>query len=308
MKKTDKNIEQEIIKKYTIDKLSQKAIAEQYGICDTTVGNILRRNNIPARTNGGINKINKDDLYNYYYKDNMTLKQIADIYNVKLETIRQQMIKSGIYTKKAYCAYSNPDLVENYFETIDTQNKAYFLGYIAADGNVSGTQLRLELNKKDKIILDKLNKELHNNTKLQEHCDCLVLSCKSQKIVSDLSKYHIIPKKTFTVEFPQLSDEMMRHYIRGLIDGDGWTTKYKRKNKNFFSYSIGFCGNEQMVTSLRDFLVKKLNIYNVKISYIGNICQVLWSSKSDIVKIRDYLYKDAEVYLKRKYDKIKDLS
>lgn len=43
MKRTDKKIEQEIIKKYTVDKLSQKTISKQYGICDTTVGNILKR-------------------------------------------------------------------------------------------------------------------------------------------------------------------------------------------------------------------------------------------------------------------------
>lgn len=307
MKKIDNKTEKEIIKKYTVEKLSQKEISKHYGICDTTVSNILKRNNIKARTNGGIDKIDKNDLYKYYYEKNMTLKEISNIYNVTIETIRLQLIKNGLYNKKKYNAYTNPDLIDDYFEKIDNQNKAYFLGYLATDGNVYDTNLRLELNKKDKIILDTLNKELHNNTKLQKHKNCLAFSCKSKKIVEDLSKYNIVPNKTFTVDFPILPKDMIRHYIRGLIDGDGWTTKFIPKKRKTYCYAIGFCGNEKIVHSLKNHLVNELKVKDVKISYVGKICQVKWSSKKDIIKIRDYIYKDAELFLERKYDKIKNL-
>lgn len=77
----------------------------------------------------------------------------------------------------------------------------------------------------------------------------------------DLEKYGIVPQKTYSVEMPQLDEIMMPHLIRGMIDGDGWIS-YK-------SHQLGFCGNEKTVTQLKEYLVKLLKVYDVKVLHTG---------------------------------------
>ena len=55
---------------------------------------------------------------------------------------------------------------------------------------------------------------------------------------------------------PLIKNDLMSHLIRGIIDGDGWITKRGQ---------IGLCGNYQLVSQVKDYLVDTLNVYNVKI-------------------------------------------
>lgn len=93
----------------------------------------------------------------------------------------------------------------------------------------------------------------------------------------------------------------MPHLIRGLIDGDGWIS--------FKGRQIGYCGNKECVTYLRDYLVENLNVYKVKVLNIKkNLWQVVWCSKKDIQLIGDYIYKDKQdCFLQRKYDNFNKL-
>ena len=83
--------------------------------------------------------------------------------------------------------------------------------------------------------------------------------------------------------------------FRGMIYGYGWISSK--------SHQIGFCGNEQTVTQLRDFLVSELNIYPAKVLQCNtSLWQITWASQKDIVKIGSYLYKDKQdCFLIRKY-------
>lgn len=95
---------------------------------------------------------------------------------------------------------------------------------------------------------------------------------------------------------PLLEEKMMPHLIRGMIDGDGWITSK--------GHALGFCGNEKTVTQLKQYLVKKLNIYDVKVLHPRkNLWQVSWASKKDIEKIGNFIYENKNIfYLKRKYN------
>lgn len=119
---------------------------------------------------------------------------------------------------------------------------------------------------------------------------------KSKKMKKDLSVFGIIPRKTATITMPQLKEDLMPHLIRGMIDGDGWISHK--------SHQIGFCGNERTVTMLRDYLIKTLNVYNVKVIHSEeNLWQVTWASQIDIEKIGNYIYTNKDkFYLKRKYE------
>ena len=126
-------------------------------------------------------------------------------------------------------------------------------------------------------------------------------------MVSDLAKYGVIPNKTWKTYLPQLDMPMMPHLIRGMIDGDGWWSCKLNKNNKCVKQTVGFCGNNLIVSQLRNFLATELSLnITPKILICNNdnmFSQTQWDNKLDCVAIGEYLYKNATVYLKRKYEK-----
>lgn len=292
MTKRNKEIKQEIIQLY-LSGLSMKKVGEKYQVSPATVKRILDANNVPTRTKGGIYKIPDEEVIDRYNK-NESCQSIADSYHVSFHTISNILEKHGIPRNNRYY---NLDLKLDYFEQINSYDKAYFLGFLITDGNVIGNSVRLSLHPKDAYILKVFKDKTKNSNSLYYRKDKpeVSLSVKNQKWVNDLSNFGVIPNKTSTVYLPQLEEKYMPHLIRGMIDGDGWIS-YK-------SHQIGFCGNHQTVTQLRDYLVDKLGVYQIKILHTNiSLWQISWASKKDIEKIGQYLYKDAkDCFLNRKY-------
>ena len=120
---------------------------------------------------------------------------------------------------------------ENYFEKIDTEKKAYFLGFLMADGCVverknSQPCIGIQIKSNDEYILNELKKELNTKNKIGQnkkrgHSQ---LKVHSLKMANDLAKYGIVPRKTGIEQFPEnnMSYKMIPHFIRGFFDGDGW--------------------------------------------------------------------------------------
>lgn len=201
--------------------------------------------------------------------------------------------------------YYNKNLDRNYFQEIDSYDKAYFLGFMITDGNVgkNSNSVAITLSEKDSEILEVFREKTGNENPLSvlerkgRSSKEVTFHLKSEKMKNDLAKYGVVPNKTYIVKPPpNIDDSLMSHFIRGLIDGDGFIS-YK-------SHQIGFCGNEKMVTFVRDYLCDLLNVYRVKILKTEeHLWQITWASKNDIRKIGEYIYNNKnECYLQRKYD------
>ena len=191
---------------------------------------------------------------------------------------------------------------KNYFEKIDSSDKAYFLGFMLTDGNVSLNEntIRLSLSSKDEEILNIFKEKTGNENKIciredEKHSE-RTFQLRSKKWKDDLAKYGVVPQKTSISEMPVLSTDMMPHLIRGMIDGDGWIS--------FNSHQIGFCGNEKTVNQLKKYLVETLNVYDVKVIHASeNLWQITWASQKDIEKIGNYIYQNKDnCFLSRKYN------
>lgn len=125
-----------------------------------------------------------------------------------------------------------------YFSKIDTKEKAYWLGFISADGWINGTTLSIQLQWQDKEHLQKFSNAINGNLNILEvnkinnfgtkyhHCR---ISVRSQNYVDDLKKYGVVNNKSLILKPPLLSEEMYPYWIIGLIDGDGSITKNKKK-------------------------------------------------------------------------------
>lgn len=242
------------------------------------------------------------------YNSGKSQQQIANYYNgfFASTTISNILRRNNIKTRNRG-AWHKDHFNENYFENIDHQNKAYFIGLLLTDGSISLREnsepaIRIELNNRDKYIIEKFKNEIESQNKIADtRKNCVSFRVTSQKMVDDLAKHYVVPQKTKITQLSNISEELMPHLIRGIFDGDGWVSSCWGKNKKT---PFGFCGSEILMTQIRDYLVKVINLSLVKIGiYENKIPQILFSSKHDVKAFYEYIYKDAETYMTRKKDK-----
>lgn len=299
MKKTDEKVEQEVISLYQ-QGLSMKKVGDKYNISPVTVMRILNRNNIESRTNGGIYKLPTDKIVSMY-KDGLSCQQIADEYKVSFHSISNLLEDNNILRDNRY---KNTELDTAYFHSIDRYDKAYFLGLIISDGNVTDNFVKISLHPRDIEILNIFKEKTQNSNNIYHRKSKPEVSvgakCKQWKI--DLARYGVVPNKSHISYIPVIEEEYMPHLLRGLLDGDGWISAS--------AHNIGFCGgNETIVRQFRDELLSRLDIYPVSITHTKKgIYQVQWASQEDIVAICQYLYQNKkDCFLQRKYDKYLDI-
>ena len=157
--------------------------------------------------------------------------------------------------------------------------------------------LSIEIKERDSYLLELFKKELCTDNIIETtRKKCKRIRIHSNQIVEDLSRYNIIPNKSYATNPAIILDEpYMAHYIRGLMDGNGWI--YQRQ----YSLCMGICGTYELMESIRDYLAAKLNIPNVQVNnYEDRVPFFTHQSISSINKLYCYLYNDATIYLTRK--------
>ena len=317
-KKTTQEQDAEIIQLY-INGMSSYKIANYFNneFSRATVDNILYRYNItkndrkenieyyPYKGNSKTNIEQEKEIINLYLSG-MSQETISNYYNGYFAkgTIRNILRKNNIQSRNRSAQHKDI-FNEEYFSIINHQNKAYYIGLLLTDGSISLREhseptVRIELNKRDKYIIEQFKNELQSNNKIADtKKDCVSFRVTSQTMVNDLEKYYVIPQKTKLTQLPVLEEKYMPHLIRGILDGDGWV--YRQSSKKVY---FGFCGSELLMAQIRDYLHQTLNLYPVKIGlYENKIPQILYGSKHDVKAFYEFIYKDAEIYMNRKKDK-----
>ena len=194
---------------------------------------------------------------------------------------------------------------QDIFSKIDTEEKAYWLGFLYADGCVrSGeqdNQIELSLQERDYKHLVKFRKFIGNENAIayREKQKAYRYCFRSKQIKMDLIKLGCTPKKSLTLTFPtkeQVPDSLLRHFMRGYTDGDGCLCISKGK----MSYEL--LGTEEFFIGLqkRCSLFEKKMYYAKKNTSVKRLC---FGGKQDVKNICNWLYQDANIYLDRKYEK-----
>lgn len=212
---------------------------------------------------------------------------------------------------------------ESYFEKIDSQEKAYWLGFIAADGYITKRkqgQNVFGLTLHEKEPLEKLSVNMESNKPIYEYDNRKYkqkfsdkteykLLFVSNKLVSDLEKNGIIERKTFKLEFPYfLNKDFYSHFIRGYFDGDGSVFFSKKKKESLDDIlCVSICGTYKMLSSIKE----QLGFLNEdsKCLYKDDRVETdCWNLKlynqSRALAFYEYIYKDSNnILLQRKKDK-----
>jgi hypothetical protein len=220
--------------------------------------------------------------------------------------LRKNNIKSRI--RKHNCN-------EDYFEKIDSNEKAYWLGLLFADGYVrkrkqfngkhkQGGTVGISLKNGDEYLLEKLIIDLGSTYKLTKQIKDEFLSYKlevnSSKMADDLINLGCIPNKSLILMSPNLKDKFIPHFIRGYFDGDGSIGKYGGRLK------FSLLGTNELLVWVLNFFKNKGMKTTPKISKKKNIHSIQVNSKLDIELIENILYNSSnDYYLKRKKEKFK---
>lgn len=200
---------------------------------------------------------------------------------------------------------------EDFFENINNEEKAYFLGFVFADGSVVYDekkfiyQLTLKLHTKDTHILESFIKSVNGEMKVWKHGQREIseVHFSGKKITNDLIKLGATPKKTFTLCYPNIDKNLERHFLRGYFDGDGCIRintdrrdGSKRGDLRIVSGSIEMLNkiNERMNYLFGTNVNKLYGPKNKEYKFIG------WAGMNDIEKIYNGFYSDTDLFLKRK--------
>lgn len=249
----------------------------------------------------------KESLIKYYKSKPMTIYDVANEFHICKPSVIKILKEYGIQTYSKTQLFS-PDLNEHYFDVIDTEKKAYFLGLIITDGCIfsKGSKqplISLTLQEQDKYILEDFKNEIHSNKALTyDGRGCANINISSTTMVESLRKYGLHERKSLCTIFPKIPNELYCHLIRGILDGDGSVSFYARHNRKAHVKAIRFCqGNELFLKDLVDCLYEncgatKINTYQEK----DALWSIAYRKNDSMVKIIRYLYTDATIYLTRK--------
>jgi intein-encoded DNA endonuclease-like protein len=192
------------------------------------------------------------------------------------------------------------------FEKIDTEEKAYWLGFLYADGSVGSTESKVELSlaEKDFHHIEKFKEFMGINNKIayRDKAKAYRISFRSDSCKQDLIKQGCIPKKSLILKFPtkqQVPFYLIRHFIRGYFDGDGWFTNTDS------CFQIGLIGTVDFIKGFLD------TVDNININTQNKIFTVhredgakryVFGAINDVTNFLNWIYKDANIYLDRKYE------
>lgn len=303
-----------ILKFYIEDNLSINYIAKNIYHCRCEyIRNILIENNIKIRGKSCgriLNSKQEQQIIDLYLNDKLSQKEIANKFNCCSETIHKILIRNNIETKIQ--PRKNKHTNENYFEKIDTEQKAYFLGFLFADGNVHKNQLSLEIHVKDRELLEIFKQELNLDSKIsyrkRTNTEVCRICITSKKICNDLEQYGIIPNKTYlTKHLPIVPKQFLPHFLRGLLDGDGWITidNYGYYHIGFVSYSPNIC--EEFQQYCNSLITKKSKSKITLKDKNGHSYCCQFQGLEIAKQLATALYKDNKICLSRKYRLVEPL-
>jgi intein-encoded DNA endonuclease-like protein len=241
------------------------------------------------------------------YQQGMGSTQINKECNVHYSTVLNILRRHNIPIRSARKARQIYSYDEEFFNHIDSEEKAYWLGFILADGCVSiraGHKKDLSIGLKDKGHLKKFISSIHGNNRIRTYVwkgkEYESISIRCQKLCDDLIQMGITPRKSMTVTVPIISKNLYRHFWRGVVDGDGSLGIYINKNRyNHKSFTISLVGNKNIILGFIDFIQKNID---VSLScYSDKRIFATKTTNEKAIPIIKLLYENASIFMDRKH-------
>lgn len=277
-----------------------------------------------------LDKILTRDALEQAYTELESLKAVGRKFDVDSGSVKRYMQQYGLDFKTQIHYKCDDDLFSR-----ENEESFYVAGFIAADGcvkdrkNSSGNvryELGISLSKEDKKFLEQLRQIMKAETPVRDFLvknskrnskwnDCwkseIIIT--SEKMCTDLVRFNIVPRKSLTYTFPEWMKvhPLKHHFIRGYNDGDGSFYRPKLPDgKKTEQIYFSMRGTPQFLEVVRDILEEECELEErtkpIRISSGHGVLE--YGGNGVISKIADYLYKDAGIYLKRKYEIVRKIN
>lgn len=246
------------------------------------------------------------------YQNGTAISILAKKYNVTYHKIHHMFKLLKIPLDKTRMRVSKYTINHHYFDVIDNEHKAYWLGFLYADGYNSEDKnyIRIHLHHKDVEILINFLRDLNSSHKISYinetvgHAKSCKIEISSKQISKRLAELGCFQKKSLTLKFPteqQLPRQFISHFLRGLWDGDGEVAITKPWNYP----RVALYSSKLLCDELQKILQKSYNVDArlTKMRNPLNMCLYIAGGKVGIKNFLNWLYRDATVKLDRKYQK-----
>ena len=270
---------------------------------------ILKSNNIIIVNKQNIPNCSNEDILKLY-KSGVSITKISKKFKTDRTRISKILVKNGIIIENFQ---NKTKFDEHIFDIIDTEEKAYWLGFIFADGYISSSPLdpnkksrynfELSLKLSDRTHLNKFNKFMKyngDNIKLDNKRKRCRWSIVNKHLWITLNNLGCIPNKSLVLKFPDKnifkSLDLIIHFIRGYFDGDGCISYgFSDKNK---TNVIPVC----LILGTKDFL-SELSLQIGKIGRLRKTKNIyaLYFSKNQTINFLNKIYFNSSIYLDRKF-------
>lgn len=303
------NVLEDMFKDYN-NGMDLKDIVKKYNISKNSFAFLRKKHNIPGY------KKYPDSLMEQAYDDYMVkkigLKAVCEKYGFNPGVLVRYAKNNDLPYKTNRGAKYSFD--REYFKDIDSEEKAYWLGFLYADGSVCTTdktctgpnRLSINISHKDRIILERFNQSINGNLKIVDYMPSEEtygnsmmsrLNVNSIEFCEHLINHGCIPNKTFALRIPNINEDLICHFVRGFLDGDGSVSNNK------FSFTKG----DVFLKELNELISSILDIELGHIGYYKNkdsrVCDLRFSKKESCKKIYHWLYDNATIFLERKKNK-----
>lgn len=303
----EKNIDK--VKQWLLEGISAYKIANLLGCKSASVNKKIKEHklvniNISKRNDNNLLKDKLDVVVELFKTKSMT--EISKIVGHSEPSIYRLLKKHGYDTSKYKCKYS---FNEAYFEKIDTQNKAWALGWFLSDGNVTDKgKFRIQIQEEDIQVLEDIKKDMKYDGELfyckarNERCKPQVLlNFDRQKVAKDLIALGCSVNKSLVLTLPtfdKVPEYLFSHLLRGFFDGDGSVTV----NPNGTKLRCNITSTDVFCEQVSNYL-KTLDIHSAAFYYRrpNKPTGSMVFNREEAIKFLNYIYKDAELKLQRKY-------
>lgn len=260
--------------------------------------------------------LTKGKLIELYANNKKSLEDIGNLYKVSRVAIYKKLKKYGVKQRSKSQArieaQKQGKLPQQFFEINESffsnwsPEMAYVLGLVITDGCISQSGT-VSLCMNDKDLLEKVKEAMgsaHKITSSKHQKGLYYYHFSREKMVEDLEKLGVVPRKSLIVKFPEVPQEYLSDFIRGVFDGDG-SVFYDKRRPKFPLRSKFVSGSKDFIEGLEEGLeflgMPKRTIYRQKTKN-GFSYMFIYDHKNS-VKLFDTLYKNAQngLFLDRKY-------
>lgn len=311
------------IKEYLDNGFTKTEIIELTGISRDALNRRINTNNWETKArNAPLTQKELDEIHELLLHGE-TIENVSVRYHISQKNLADRLANNK-WTKTAPKTRYSCD--ETYFDVIDDEHKAYWLGFLFADGYILSKRNRegygnesqsfgFSISIKDSEIFVKFKEDLKSNHpvniygggayKPDSKTGRILIT--SQRMVDSLKKWGMTENKTLILKMPNISKELYPHFIRGYSDGDG-SIIISHLKSGATKYAWNITSTKEMCLSILSFLGKtNLKLYQRWPERNVNNWTIKISGNQQVPQLLEKIYSGATIYLERKFKKYAEM-